>query len=368
MTKNRLRILFIDDDKRFLEQSKQILEQQYCWVCDVASSGPEGIDLLERKTEFPDVVVVDMSMPEMDGHGVIEYIHSKWSHLCIVVLTGSDSYKDINNALKAVEEGADDYLVKPLGYNALVFKLQIAYEHKRFKEREVEDILTFARGFMHQIGPRLSAATIILDGLEQQIGKKKACDPIVRAKENLKHAQWLIKRFREYPNMIEKGKKVHLVEKVKDALEYVKESQDFTYGDLNDFDISIEGDNNTSLVMGSEDLIEETFANIFDNAFKAMNVGERKLRISIRDTEKNMVEVKVTDSGHGISEENKKRIFEPFFTTREGKGTGLGLYFAKMVIDNHGGKITFESEVGKGTTFIVSLPIASDKDDATPPK
>jgi signal transduction histidine kinase len=190
----------------------------------------------------------------------------------------------------------------------------------------------------------------------------------VKAKENLKHAQWLIKRFREYPDMIEEGKKVHLVEKVKDALEYVKELREFTYGDLNDFDISIEGDSNTSLVIGSGDLIEETFVNIFDNAFKTMNAGEKKLRISIRDTEENMVEVKVTDTGHGISEENKKRIFEPFFTTREGKGTGLGLYFAKMIVDNHGGEITFESEEGKGTTFTVSLPIASDEAGAAPSK
>lgn len=72
------------------------------------------------------------------------------------------------------------------------------------------------------------------------------------------------------------------------------------------------------------------------------------------------VEVRVSDTGSGIPESVQPHIFEPFFTTKDvGKGTGQGLSFAySTVVQQHGGMISFESEVGKGTTFIVRLPIS----------
>ena len=70
-------------------------------------------------------------------------------------------------------------------------------------------------------------------------------------------------------------------------------------------------------------------------------------------------EIRITDSGCGISEEISGRLFDPFFTTKEvGKGTGQGLTLAyNVIVERHGGEITFESEVGVGTTFIIRLPL-----------
>jgi two-component system NtrC family sensor kinase len=73
--------------------------------------------------------------------------------------------------------------------------------------------------------------------------------------------------------------------------------------------------------------------------------------------EKRFVEIKVTDSGCGISQENLAKIFEPFFSTKGQKGTGLGLSVVYGIIDNHNGKISVQSEVGKGTTFSIKLPV-----------
>jgi len=69
-------------------------------------------------------------------------------------------------------------------------------------------------------------------------------------------------------------------------------------------------------------------------------------------------EVRIQDTGSGIPENIRERIFDPFFTTKEiGKGTGQGLAIARSVIvDKHGGTIHFETEEGKGTTFIIRLP------------
>lgn len=73
------------------------------------------------------------------------------------------------------------------------------------------------------------------------------------------------------------------------------------------------------------------------------------------------VEVRVADTGTGIPEELRSRVFEPFFTTKEvGRGTGQGLAIAySVIVDKHGGTISLESEVGRGTTFIVQLPLES---------
>jgi len=77
--------------------------------------------------------------------------------------------------------------------------------------------------------------------------------------------------------------------------------------------------------------------------------------------QKEFIEIKIRDTGCGIEKENLEKIFEPFFSTKGQKGTGLGLAVIWGIIDNHNGTITVESEVNKGTTFIIHLPLDSGK-------
>ncbi len=110
--------------------------------------------------------------------------------------------------------------------------------------------------------------------------------------------------------------------------------------------------------------INQVFLNLIVNAAQAIALqnengknGKGIIRIQTRKM-LDWVEIKVSDTGPGIADDVKPHIFEPFFTTKEvGKGTGQGLAIAYDVIERkHGGSITFESEVGVGTTFIVKLP------------
>ena len=73
--------------------------------------------------------------------------------------------------------------------------------------------------------------------------------------------------------------------------------------------------------------------------------------------QKDYIEVRIADTGQGIPKDDLSRIFEPFYTTKGQSGTGLGLAITWGIIDNHDGTINVESEVGKGTTFIVHLPL-----------
>jgi signal transduction histidine kinase len=100
--------------------------------------------------------------------------------------------------------------------------------------------------------------------------------------------------------------------------------------------------------------------NLLVNACHAIqdNGGEGRITITTsHDARQRRVHVAFADSGPGIPSENLSRIFDPGFTTKgAGVGTGLGLSICYQIVEAHGGEIAVESEVGKGTTFVVSLP------------
>ncbi len=109
--------------------------------------------------------------------------------------------------------------------------------------------------------------------------------------------------------------------------------------------------------------IKQVFLNIITNALQAMpqggelEVGTDCRRQAIDGVD--CVAVRFRDTGTGISAENLPRIFDPFFTTKKpGQGTGLGLSISHGIVEKHGGKIEIESEVGRGSTFTVLLPVA----------
>lgn len=102
--------------------------------------------------------------------------------------------------------------------------------------------------------------------------------------------------------------------------------------------------------------VEQVLINMIHNAVQAMP-GQGILRIALTQVDGN-AQIAIQDSGSGISPEHLKRIFDPFFTTKpEGEGTGLGLSVSYGIIANHRGRIDVESEMGKGTTFTIVLPV-----------
>ena len=108
--------------------------------------------------------------------------------------------------------------------------------------------------------------------------------------------------------------------------------------------------------------LNQVFMNILDNAAFAVSDKDRgDVWITIRKDKKNAY-VEIEDNGKGMSEETKNKIFNPFFTTKPvGQGTGLGLSISYKVIKNHNGNIVVNSEVGKGTKFIITLPLIFEK-------
>jgi len=106
--------------------------------------------------------------------------------------------------------------------------------------------------------------------------------------------------------------------------------------------------------------LQQVFLNIINNAVAAVDKGGR-IDLWIENTREGQVRVRIMDDGHGISKENLKKIFEPFFTTKKEYGTGLGLSITYGIVQKLGGSIDVESEVGKGTTFTIVLPLKATR-------
>lgn len=107
------------------------------------------------------------------------------------------------------------------------------------------------------------------------------------------------------------------------------------------------------------DELNQVWTNIIHNAIQAMD-NSGTLQIDVEEQDGYVIS-RFKDSGKGIPDDIKKRIFDPFFTTKPaGEGTGLGLDIVKKIIEKHNGTITVESELGKGATFIISLPVRNE--------
>jgi signal transduction histidine kinase len=126
-------------------------------------------------------------------------------------------------------------------------------------------------------------------------------------------------------------------------------------------------------IIGNETQLHQVIVNLINNAVDAMNSdGKITLELSVIEPDDEILkqlpglakssycEIKITDTGHGMSPATVERIFEPFFTTKEvGKGSGLGLAIVHAIIEDHQGKISVNSEIGKGSVFTIILPTYS---------
>ena len=111
-----------------------------------------------------------------------------------------------------------------------------------------------------------------------------------------------------------------------------------------------------SMVMGDESQLKQVIINLLTNAFDSID-GAGTIRIATRTGGGGRVELVVEDSGCGIPLEGREKLFEPFYTTKPvGKGVGIGLSTCYSIVSNHNGEIQVQSEVGKGSSFTVTLP------------
>jgi two-component system NtrC family sensor kinase len=242
-------------------------------------------------------------------------------------------------------------------------------EDLKFREQELikkdEELLqssklaalgTLASGVAHELNNPLNNIYLASQTLSKEIKKEHYPEIIMDSIADI-HSQTLrVKRIINDLLEFTRGKKPQFTEvNLRDIVGriYNQLSASMNFEKIG---FSIEGEATILVDLGQ---MEQVFINLFGNAVEAMS-GEGELSVKIIH-EENIVKIKVSDSGSGISNETIGRIFEPFFSTKE-KGTGLGLSIVYSIIKKHNGDIKVESEEGKGTTFIIDLPKRTLKD------
>jgi two-component system NtrC family sensor kinase len=112
------------------------------------------------------------------------------------------------------------------------------------------------------------------------------------------------------------------------------------------------------IIEGDQEQLQQVFLNLINNAIDAMPAGGT-LHFGTSVSGEWMI-IECEDTGEGIADDVKDHIFEPLFTTKEqGQGTGLGLSVARQIIEEHKGRLDFDSKVGYGSRFTISLPIST---------
>jgi two-component system, NtrC family, nitrogen regulation sensor histidine kinase NtrY len=114
-------------------------------------------------------------------------------------------------------------------------------------------------------------------------------------------------------------------------------------------------------VMADAEAIKRALANLVDNAAEAMQ-GSLLREIEISTSlvaSRDAVEISVSDTGHGVSQESKERLFLPYFSTKK-RGTGLGLAIVSRIVEDHHGSIRVEENQPVGTRFVVELPVVPE--------
>ena len=146
---------------------------------------------------------------------------------------------------------------------------------------------------------------------------------------------------------------VNLEEVIREVLGFLNKEAEYR-----SIEISIDVEPNLPNISTDAGRLQQVILNIINNAFAAME-NNGHLRVRARNAGNELIELMIADDGCGIAESDIRRVFEPFFSTKTGKGgTGLGLSITNGLVEQLGGTIKVESELNRGTTFTILLPLA----------
>lgn len=340
----------------------------------LAENGREALEQIEL--EAPDLVLLDIVMPEMDGFEVLEALkrHEQWQRLPVVMISAVD---ELESVVRCIALGAEDHLPKPFEPTLLRARIDACLEKKRLQDRERE---LFAQ--LQENYARLQALEKQRDDLTHMIvhDLRTPLTGITTGLQTAKLMGELNDDQLEFVDMAIDSGQV-LLSMINDLLDISKmedgslklEREDLSPAAVvqqalqqvealareKNLTLSGEVEPGVATISADEEKLRRTLVNLLGNALKFTPDGGRvTLNVSLSDGD---VRFAVADTGEGIPAAELERVFDKFGQVESRKSgrkmsTGLGLTFCKLATEAHGGRIWVESELGRGSTFVVSLP------------
>ncbi len=379
MTINLGTILVVDDDSmnRIL-LSTSLKEEGY--VVETAEDGQQALEILHNKSF--DVVLLDLLMPKMNGFQVLEQmkVDSKLEHIPVIVISSED---DMESVIKCIEMGAVDHLPKPFEPVLLKARIGACLEKKRLRDKEVEYIRQLAetneklevanRNYMQMLGfvthelksplvAMQSKISLIVDGF---VGDDpgKIHYHLLRIKCNCEDLQGMVKNYLDL-SRAERGELIAKKSEMNFHKEVVEPCVDQTRAlfDSRKVTLSVTSPEHLTAFADSE-LLRIALVNYLTNAAK-YSAEDGKATLTVVE-EHGVITASVWNEGAGFTVEEKEQLFGKFSrlkneNTANKRGSGLGLFLLKRILDQHDGKVWAESEPGQWATFCFSFPINFD--------
>lgn len=349
-----VKLLFIDDEDIVLRSSKRIFAGSDHEI-DTAPSGDEGLAMAMAKDY--DIVVTDLKMPGLGGMEVLKALRRDRPKTSVIIFTG---FSSVDTAREALKNGAFDYVPKPFTPDELRSVIANAIEAR--KDAAGAKMLDLMAIVSHELKSPLAAVQTTATTLQRgYFGKlepeqQRIVETIIR---NCSYLEDIIRSYIDLSKMELDGlalfkEKVHFASAVIGPVLDMPGVRD----NVRRMAIVTEIDGDP-VIEGDPNLLKILVANLVNNAVK---YGAEGTPVRIRlAAEVGELVLAVRNEGVGIPEEDMPRLFKRFERLKqkgtEGvKGSGLGLYISKTVVDKHKGRIWVEGEPGKWIEFFVALP------------
>jgi two-component system, sensor histidine kinase and response regulator len=358
-TDKRDRILVVDDIYDNLLVVQAILEDQgYDLILEEDSQ--RGLELAEA--EPPDLLLLDVMMPGLDGYEFTRRLrqNSSLPFFPILLITAHDR----SSVVEGLDAGADEFIRKPVDPDELearvrcLLRLKHSIDERDYMAKLRED---FASRLAHDLRTPLVAANRVLKLMRQgqyfpvTSPLDQMIDSMVGSNQDLlQMVNNLVEVYRHEANYktfnFARFNLCELINEVINSLRVLAEDKGLRL-ELNSAEYT------EIYVMGDRNELRRVFINIIANGIKFTETGLVKVCLSTNSSE---VAIQIQDTGPGIAQSDRSQLFQRF---RQGQHnlseSGLGLYLSRHIIEAHQGKIEVESELGKGTTFTIKLPLSS---------
>jgi signal transduction histidine kinase len=397
-----MRVLIADDSMSVRAMLQTTLEEHGYEVVET-KDGQQAWEAL-RDGDLR-LAILDWVMPGMYGPEICLKLqeHKKLSLVYVILLTSKGGADNIAEALHA---GASDYVTKPFQPDELIARLKVGERITRLQMQlahmqKLESLGQLAAGIAHEIntptqyvGDNLRFLQQAFDDLGRLLEKytgllratkagfvsaqiiseleaaaeeadvdylsKEIPNAIQETLEGIERVSKIVRAMKDFsPCTDEEKKAINLNQAIENTITVAQNEWKYVAEVETDFDPSL------TLVPCIPGDIKQVILHMIVNAAHAIDVvdgngiGSKGIINIVTRRVGEWAEIRISDTGSGIPEHIKPRIFDPFFTTKEvGKGTGQGLAIShSIVVEKHCGTITVDSQIGRGTTFIIRLPM-----------
>lgn len=349
--KRIVKILIVDDEPQNVQVMREILSFHPQYDCKSAISGEDALVVLEKY--FPEIILLDVMMPGIDGYEVCRRIRYQNKHKFskIIMISGMSM---IDDRLKGYEAGADDYLTKPYVEDELVAKIEVYSKLNRMEE--VDNLKRTALNLLsHETRTPLNGIILGSELLGEMIDlPEKAKQYVELIRESGLRIQDVVEKITRYCYIKDGAEKTISENSLSTVLSGIIRDIHDRRG-LSSVVINCECDIKIKF-FADWVLLKEAFTFVIDNAVKKASDFDV---ITINCwKEPGFIIVQVGDQGPGMDASFAERVFDGLFTPdllHHGQGTGLGLAIAKEIFEEHGGRISCRNRENSGTLYAISI-------------